>query len=198
MTLRIDRIHARRVWDSRGRPTVEVDVVAAGALGRAIAPAGASTGSGEAVDLRDGGAAFGGLDVMKAVHAVETEIASALLGQDADDQEAVDRRLVALDGTLNKARLGGNAIIATSMAVAHAAAAAKGMPLWQHLAGGRTPATYRFPRSRSSVAGRMPPAASTCRISWSSLSAPRITVPLSTGRPKCTAPPASSSRTPAA
>jgi enolase len=145
MTLRIDRIHARRVWDSRGRPTVEVDVVAAGSLGRAIAPAGASTGSGEAVDLRDGGAAFGGLDVMKAVRAVETEIASALLGHDADDQEAVDRRLVALDGTPNKARLGGNAIIATSMAVAHAAAAAKGMPLWQHLGGGRAPGHLPLP-----------------------------------------------------
>jgi enolase len=145
MTLRIDRIHARRVWDSRGRPTVEVDVVAAGALGRAIAPAGASTGSGEAVDLRDGGAAFGGLDVMKAVRAVETEIAGALVGLDADDQEAIDRRLVALDGTPNKARLGGNAIIATSMAVAHAAAAAKGVPLWQHLADGRAPGHLPLP-----------------------------------------------------
>jgi len=132
----IARVHGRRVWDSRGRPTVEVEVtLAGGGSGCAIAPAGASTGSGEAVDLRDGGAAFGGYDVTRAVAAVEGEIARALAGRDAADQEAIDRTLIALDGTANKARLGGNALIATSLAVAHAAAAASGLPLWRHLGG---------------------------------------------------------------
>jgi enolase len=146
MPARIERVHGRRVWDSRGRPTVEVDViVSGGALGRAIAPAGASTGSGEAVDLRDGGAAFGGLDVMKAVAAVDGQIDRALRGMDAADQAAIDRRLIALDGTHNKSYLGGNAIIATSMAVAHAAAAADGVPLWRHLAGHRTPGPLPLP-----------------------------------------------------
>ena len=133
----IAKIHGRRVWDSRGRPTVEVEVaLKGGAMGRAIAPAGASTGSGEAVDLRDGGPAFGGHDVTRAVAAVEGEIADALAGRDATDQAAVDRALIALDGTPNKARLGGNALIATSLGVAHAAAAASGLPLWRYLGGG--------------------------------------------------------------
>jgi enolase len=133
----IVRIAGRRVWDSRGRPTVEAEVhLAGGACGRAIAPAGASTGRGEAVDLRDGGAAFGGLDVTRAVAAVNGPIAAALAGMDARDQAAVDARLVELDGTADKARLGGNALIAVSMAVAHAAAAADGVPLWRRLAGG--------------------------------------------------------------
>lgn len=133
----IARVIGRRVWDSRGRPTVEAEVrLASGAAGRAIAPAGASTGRGEAVDLRDGGAAFGGLDVTRAVAAVGGEIAAELAGLDARDQAGVDARLVALDGTPGKARLGGNALIAVSMAVAHAAAAADGVPLWQSLAGG--------------------------------------------------------------
>lgn len=132
---RIVAVHPRRVWDSRGRPTVEVDVrLAGGATGRAIAPAGASTGSGEAVDLRDGGAAFGGLDVRRAVAAVEREIAPALLGLDAGDQALCDSRMVALDGTPDRARLGGNALVATSMAIAHATAAAHGLPLWAYLA----------------------------------------------------------------
>ncbi len=126
----------RRVWDSRGRPTVEVEVrLAAGAMGRAIAPAGASTGSGEAVDLRDGDEKFGGYDVRRALAAVEGEIAKSLAGMEAGDQKAVDIALIDLDGTPNKSRLGGNAIVATSMAVAHAAAAAHGVPLWQHLSG---------------------------------------------------------------
>jgi enolase len=134
----IRSVAGRRVWDSRGRPTVEVEVaLACGAAGRAIAPAGASMGSGEAVDLRDGGAAFGGLDVTKAVASVRGEIAAALAGYDAADQKAVDARLIALDGTPNKARLGGNALIATSMAVMHAAASAAGTPLWRYLAAGR-------------------------------------------------------------
>jgi len=135
----IRRTRARRVWDSRGRPTVEAEVTTgSGAVGRAIAPAGASTGSGEAVDRRDGGSPFGGLDVQDALGAVRTEIAPALAGMDVTDQAAVDRRLIALDGTANKSRLGGNATIAVSMAVAHAAAAANGMPLWRWLAGGDT------------------------------------------------------------
>ena len=131
-------LQARRVWDSRGRPTVEVDVaLESGARGRAIAPAGASTGSGEAIDLRDGGARFGGLDVTHAVAHVDREIAPALKGRDATDQGAIDAALVALDGTANKARLGGNAVVATSMAVLHAGAAHAGLPLWRHLAGDR-------------------------------------------------------------
>ena len=142
----IVRIAGRRVWDSRGRPTVEAEVtLAGGALGRAIAPAGASTGSGEALDRRDGGTAFGGYDVKNAVAAVSGEIAQALAGRDAEDQEGLDGTLIALDGTPNKARLGGNAMIATSLAVAHAAAAANGVPLWRHLAGDRAITTMPRP-----------------------------------------------------
>ena len=130
-------VHGRRVWDSRGRPTVEAEVrIDGGAVGRAIAPAGASTGSAEALDLRDGGAAFGGLDVRGALAAVNGEIATLLRGRAASDQAGIDAALVALDGTPNRARLGGNALVATSMAVAHAAAAARGLPLWRYLAGG--------------------------------------------------------------
>lgn len=134
----IEAIRGRRVWDSRGRPTVEVEVrLGCGAIGRAIAPAGASTGSGEAVDLRDGGTAFGGLDVRRAVAAVNDVLAPGLAGADAADQAAVDARLIALDGTPDKGRLGGNALVATSMAVLHAWAAAAGLPLFALLAGGR-------------------------------------------------------------
>jgi enolase len=132
----IVHLHGRRVWDSRGRPTVEAEVtLAGGARGRAIAPAGASTGSGEALDLRDGGSSFGGLDVNKALAAINTVIAAALTGMDASDQAAIDACLVALDGTAQRSHLGGNAIVATSMAVLHAAAAAAGQPLWRYLAG---------------------------------------------------------------
>ena len=109
-----------------------------GSCGRAIAPAGASTGSGEALDRRDGGAAFGGYDVRAAVAAVSDEIAPALRGLDANDQEAVDQRLIELDGTPDKSRLGANATVAVSMAVAHAAAAAAGEPLWRYLRPERT------------------------------------------------------------
>lgn len=134
----IDTVIARRVWDSRGRPTVEAEVrLAGGATGRAIAPAGASRGSHEAVDLRDGGTALGGFGVARAVAAVNGEIANRLAGMDAADQAAVDAALIALDGTPNKARLGGNATIAVSMAVLHAAAAAQGLPLYACLAQGR-------------------------------------------------------------
>jgi len=132
----IRHVVGRRIWDSRGRPTVEAEVqLAGGAVGRAIAPAGASTGSGEAVDLRDGGEAFAGYDVRKALAAVDGEIAKALAGMDAEDQDGIDKTLIALDGTPNKSQLGGNATVATSMAVAHSAAAAHGVPLWRYLGG---------------------------------------------------------------
>ncbi len=132
----IAELLGRRVWDSRGRPTVEAEVrTEGGAIGRAIAPAGASTGSAEAVDRRDGGEAFGGLDVRGALAAVNGELAALLRGRSASDQAGIDAAMVDLDGTPNRARLGGNALVATSMAVAHAAAAAQGQPLWRHLAG---------------------------------------------------------------
>lgn len=135
---RIATVLARQLWDSRGRPTVEAEVrLEGGAIGRAIAPAGASRGAHEAVDLRDGGAAFGGMGVAKAVANVAAEIAPALTGMDARAQAAIDRTLVALDGTANKGRLGANALVAVSMAVLHAAAAAEGAPLWRYLAGDR-------------------------------------------------------------
>jgi enolase 1/2/3 len=137
MNSAIDRIVGRRVWDSRGRPTIEVDVqLAGGAMGRAIAPAGASRGSGEALDRRDGGAAFGGLDVRQALAAVDAEIGPALRDCDATDQAAIDAALIARDGTRDKSRIGANTMVAASMAVAHAGAAARGLPLWQHLGGG--------------------------------------------------------------
>tara|TARA_R100000005_G_scaffold96389_1_gene82853 strand:- start:660 stop:1973 length:1314 start_codon:yes stop_codon:yes gene_type:complete len=134
----IKSVYGRRVWDSRGRPTVEVDIeLGGGARGRAIAPAGASMGSGEAVDLRDGGKTFGGLDVRRAIAAVNEEIGARLIGLDADNQEEIDQAMIRLDGTPNRSRLGGNAIVATSMAVLQARAAAEKLPLWQHLAQGR-------------------------------------------------------------
>ncbi len=130
----ITSVRGRRVWDSRGRPTVEAEVrLAGGARGLAIAPAGASTGSGEALDRRDGGTAFGGYDVTGAVASVNQEIAPRVAGMDAADQAALDAALIALDGTPNKSRLGANATLAVSMAAAHAAAHAHGSPLWQHL-----------------------------------------------------------------
>jgi enolase len=122
---RIVDVVARRVWDSRGRATVEAEVHLKGARGRAIAPAGASTGAGEARSL----------DAATAVRNVNAVIRSALLGVDARDQEAVDRKLIALDGTPDKSRLGANAIVAVSLACAQASAAAARKPLWQHLAG---------------------------------------------------------------
>lgn len=133
---RIAGVQGRRVWDSRGRPTVEVDVtLEGGAMGRAIAPAGASRGSMEAVDLRDGGDAFGGLDVRRAIAGIGAEISNVLVGLDSREQEVVDSALVSLDDTENKARLGGNATVAVSMATAHAAANVIGVPLWQYLGG---------------------------------------------------------------
>jgi enolase len=134
----IRAVRARRIWDSRGRPTIEVEVsLAGGASGRGIAPAGASRGRNEAVDMRDGGDAFGGFGVQRAMANVNGPIAAALANLDADHQESVDRTLIELDGTPNKSNLGGNAIIATSMAVLQAAAAAHGLSLWRYLAGAR-------------------------------------------------------------
>ena len=127
-------VHGRRVWDSRGRPTVEAEVMlSGGAVGRAIAPAGASTGTGEARDLRDGGPDFGGYDVTHAVDNVNEALSDTVIGMDGTDQAAVDRAMIARDGTPAKTKLGGNAILAVSMAVAHAAAAAEGKPLYRHL-----------------------------------------------------------------
>ena len=134
----IKSILARRVWDSRGRPTVEAEVVLNdGSLGRAIAPAGASKGTREALELRDGGDRFGGLDVMRAVEHVNGEISNALVGTKADNQSVLDQALIDLDGTINKSRLGANATLAVSMAAAHAMAAASGMPLYRYLGNGK-------------------------------------------------------------
>ena len=134
----IKSIFGRRVWDSRGRPTVEAEVILNdGSLGRAIAPAGASKGSREALELRDGGARFGGLDVMQAIEHVNGEISTALVGTQADNQSVLDQALIDLDGTLNKSRLGANATLAVSMAAAHAMAAASGMPLYRYLGNGK-------------------------------------------------------------
>ena len=132
----IAAVKGRRVWDSRGRPTVESEVrLAGGGFGRAMAPAGASTGSGEAVDRRDGGEAFGGMDVTQAVAAVEAELAPAIAGLDAREQAVVDQAMIDADGTDNRSAIGANAIVATSMAVAWAAAGQAKEPLWRYLGG---------------------------------------------------------------
>ena len=124
----ITDIHARQILDSRGNPTVEADVrLSDGSFGRAAVPSGASTGSHEAVELRDGDLAYGGKGVLKAVEHVNTEIARALRGMDPFAQHRVDERMRQLDGTLNKGRLGANAILAVSLAVAKAAAESKGI-----------------------------------------------------------------------
>lgn len=130
----IAAVIGRRVWDSRGRPTVEAEIrLKGGAIGRAIAPSGAVASLGEAVELRDGGTVLGGQDVRKAVAHVNGAIALALQGCDAADQGGLDRRLIELDGTTDKHHLGGNATIAVSLAAAQAAAAAERVPLWQAL-----------------------------------------------------------------
>ncbi len=131
----ITRVHARQVLDSRGNPTVEAEVhCAGGRMGRAIVPSGASTGKHEAVELRDGDPAhYGGKGVRKAVANVNEVIAPTLLGVPASEQAEIDRRLIALDGTPNKSRLGANALLGVSLACAHAAAAARRLPLWQYL-----------------------------------------------------------------
>ncbi|HVY51075.1 MAG TPA: phosphopyruvate hydratase [Devosia sp.] len=131
----IASVRARQVWDSRGNPTVEAEVqLEGGAMGRAIAPAGASRGSREAVDLRDGGTKLRGLGVSRAIGSIHDIIAPALAGRDAEDQQGLDAILAALDPSPQKAMLGGNATVAVSLAALHAAAAARGLPLWQHVA----------------------------------------------------------------
>jgi len=137
MTTSIAAIHAREILDSRGNPTVEVEVtLAGGAQGRAAVPSGASTGAHEAVELRDDDKArFGGKGVQKAVRNVNTTIAKALKGRDALDQAGIDRLMVGLDGTPNKAKLGANAILGVSLAVARTASTAVGLPLYRYLGG---------------------------------------------------------------
>ena len=136
MTTIID-IHAREILDSRGNPTVEVEVLLDdGSFGRAAVPSGASTGAHEAVELRDGDPSrYLGKGVLKAVEAVNGEITDAILGLDAEDQRDVDTAMIELDGTENKARLGANAILGTSLAVAKAAASARGLPLYSYIGG---------------------------------------------------------------
>ena len=132
----IQHVHARQIFDSRGNPTVEVEVsLAGGARGRAAVPSGASTGEFEAVELRDGGEAYGGKGVSRAVGNVNGEIAGAVTGLDAADQQELDARLIELDGTPNKERLGANALLGVSLAAAQASAAAADLPLWRHLGG---------------------------------------------------------------
>src|SRR4051812_16451859 len=132
----IDRVHARQILDSRGNPTVEAEVaLKSGAWGRAAVPSGASTGEFEATELRDGGDAWMGKGVGGAVANVNGEIASAVSGRDALDQAGLDHALIELDGTPNKSRVGANAILAVSLAAAHAAAAEERLPLWRYLGG---------------------------------------------------------------
>jgi enolase len=132
----IEHVHARQILDSRGNPTVEVELsVRSGAWGRAAVPSGASTGEFEATELRDGGSDWNGKGVMRAVENVNGEIATAVHGQDASSQAALDRMLITLDGTPNKSRLGANAILAVSLAAAYAAAAEERLPLWRYLGG---------------------------------------------------------------
>jgi enolase len=138
---RIVEIRGREIMDSRGNPTVEADVILeSGALGRAAVPSGASTGTREAVELRDGDAKrYGGKGVLKAVEHVNTVLRQALLGRDARDQEGLDRVMIELDGTETKGRLGANALLAISLATAHAAAISEKLPLFQYVGKGREP-----------------------------------------------------------
>ncbi|MCW2986855.1 MAG: phosphopyruvate hydratase [Conexibacter sp.] len=132
----IERVHARQILDSRGNPTVEVELaLRSGATGRAAVPSGASTGEFEATELRDGGSEYLGKGVTQAVGHVNGEIAEAIAGLDATDQAGLDAKLIELDGTPNKSRLGANAILGVSLAAAHAAAAEEGAPLWRYLGG---------------------------------------------------------------
>jgi enolase 1/2/3 len=132
----IERVHARQILDSRGNPTVEVELaLRSGATGRAAVPSGASTGEFEATELRDGGSEWLGKGVSQAVANVNGEIAEAIAGLDAADQSGLDEKLIALDGTPNKSRLGANAILGVSLAAAHAAAAEESLPLWRYLGG---------------------------------------------------------------
>ena len=132
----IEHVHARQIFDSRGNPTIEVDVrLSSGAWGRAAVPSGASTGTREALELRDGGTAFGGKGVSRAIENVNGEIADAVKGNDATNQRALDEAMIGLDGTDGKTRLGANAILGVSMAAARAASAEADVPLWRYLGG---------------------------------------------------------------
>ena len=132
----IERVHARQILDSRGNPTVEVEIyLSSGASGRAAVPSGASTGEFEAVELRDGGDAYGGKGVLQAVSNVNGKIADAVKGHDAADQQGLDRAMIELDGTPNKGRLGANALLGVSLAAARASAAENGLPLYRYLGG---------------------------------------------------------------
>src|SRR5262245_16124782 len=136
MRMKIQRVHAREVLDSRGQPTVEVEVsLKNGAIGRATVPSGASTGVHEAVELRDGGKRFLGKGVTRAVAHVNEKIAPRLRGKDARDQAAIDQILLNLDGSVNKGKLGANAILGASLAVAQAEARAQGLALYRYLGG---------------------------------------------------------------
>ena len=144
-------VFGRRVWDSRGRPTIEAEIwLDDGSIGRGIAPAGASRGSREAVDKRDGGPRLGGFDVREALAGIAAEIKPALLGLDGSEWREIDRRLIDLDGTPTKSRLGGNAVVAVSLAALHAAAASAGEPLWRFLADG---APVRLPMPEIQIFG---------------------------------------------
>jgi len=133
MSTTISKIHARQILDSRGNPTLECDVtLQSGAIGRAAVPSGASTGEHEAVELRDGGTPWGGKGVSTAVNNINGVIADAVEGMDAENQEGVDTTMIDLDGTDNKGNLGANALLGVSMATAHAAANAAGIPLFQY------------------------------------------------------------------
>ncbi len=135
MEYAIKQIKGRQILDSRGNPTVEADVILEdGTLGRAAVPSGASTGAGEALELRDGGSSYGGKAVTKAVDAVNTQISASLLGKNAGDQSEIDQIMLDLDGTENKSNLGANAILAVSLAAAKAVANAKGIELWKYVA----------------------------------------------------------------
>ena len=131
----VKKVHARQIMDSRGNPTVECDIIlSGGARGRAAVPSGASTGTFEALELRDGGTAYMGKGVLTAVKNVNEIIAPAIIDMDASNQNAIDETMLALDGTPNKEKLGANAILAVSMAVAHAVAAQKQIPLYKYIA----------------------------------------------------------------
>ena len=173
----ITHVHGRQILDSRGNPTVEVEVTLdGGAIGRAAVPSGASTGEFEATELRDGGERWGGKGVTRAVANVNGEIAAALSGADPTEQAAIDRVLIELDGTANKSRLGANAILGASLAVARASALAAGLPLYRYL--GPVYGSRCARRSagaddeRRSTAALTPTTRSTSRSSWSSPPAP--------------------------
>jgi len=138
MSFEIERIHAREILDSRGNPTIEVDVYTCCGFGRAAIPSGASTGTHEALELRDGGDRYNGKGVMKAVKNVNDVIAPELLGMNASSQREIDRFMIEMDGTPHKSNLGANAILGVSLATAKAAASSSGMPLYKYLGGVNT------------------------------------------------------------